>query len=194
MTNFYDETILRFSSTEEYWEMPVPAMFIPKPPCRDFCANSHCGIKIVHQQFTRVENLHISLLLGLLSSYFRRNLTEILSFEHCDWRINIMSELTQKCLSSSKREKYIFIIHRLPRYKKLRELFHQSALGPQVLLWRRREEGSKKLMETANMFQLLRLIRKKKNSNLFAASFPKSRLHLLVFTTTQLLSFMVQTW
>ena len=27
-------------------------------------------------------------------------------------------------------------------------------------------------METANTFQLLRLIRKKKNSNLFAASFP----------------------
>ena len=100
-----------------------------------------------------------------VSSYFRRNLTEIISF-------NTVSEVwPKKLLSSSNGEKYVFIIHRLPRYKKLRELFHQSVLGPQVLLWRRRE-GGKKLMETTNMFQLLRLIRRKKNSNLFAAFFP----------------------
>ena len=170
----YDETILRIPSSEKYWEMPPPVTFIRKPLCRDFCANSHCGIKMFTSNLLewKIYTFHFysDSKLHIFDAIWP---SKILSFEHCDWRINIMSEVWPKNFWAHQIERNIYLSS-VSRYKKSRELFHQSVRGPQVLLWvwGRREESGKKLMETANMFQLLRSIRRKKSSNLFAASFP----------------------
>ena len=119
--------------------------------------------KFTHFTFTRTPDFTFSTQFDRARSYLFNT----------DWRINIMSKVWPKNFWAHQIERNIYLSS-VSRYKKSRELFHQSVRGPQVLLWvwGRREESGKKLMETANMFQLLRSIRRKKSSNLFAASFP----------------------